>query len=337
LLEFLDASSAPEEAAALARLNAEIEPVIRRGLGYKLRFYRRQGDQDLQRPEFDEIYNDIHLRLLKRLRSLKQDPDQKQILNLRHYVATVTRNTCDEYLRQRYPLRRSLKDKVRRHLLSHPEFALWEDTEHNWLAGLSGGQSLGRTLKDERGTGELQERLKKEWQTVGVQRLELHNLLMTIFGVVHEPMELDQLTELVAGFWGIEDHPAEALAGDEWAPFEQGADVDHSTIIEQRQYLQLLWREICQLPRRQRVALLFNLRSPHGINVITLFPVTGVATFEQIAQALEIPASEFEQLWAELPLDDLRVAAYLGATRQQVINLRKTARERLLKRMSALS
>ena len=37
-----------------------------------------------------------------------------------------------------------------------------------------------------------------------------------------------------------------------------------------------------------------------------------------------------------LPLDDLHIAAYLGATRQQVINLRKTARERLLKRMSVL-
>ena len=52
--------------------------------------------------------------------------------------------------------------------------------------------------------------------------------------------------------------------------------------------------------------------------------------------ALEIPAPEFEQLWSQLPLDDLRLAAYLGATRQQVINLRKTARGRLLKRMSML-
>ena len=54
------------------------------------------------------------------------------------------------------------------------------------------------------------------------------------------------------------------------------------------------------------------------------------------AQALEIPAPEFEKIWADLPLDDLRLADFLGATRQQVINLRKTARERLLKRMSAL-
>lgn len=332
LIPFLDASNAHEEAAALVRLNAEqIEPTIRRGLGYKLRFYRPQDEQNLPRPEFEEIYNDIQLRLLKRLRALKEDPANNQIVNLRGYVATVTRNTCDEYLRQRYPLRRSLRDKVRRHLLNQPEFALWEDREHNWLAGFSAWQNLPRAEKDE-----LQERLKLELQTVDVQRLELHDLLTTIFSVAHAPLDLDLLTELIAGFYGIEDRPAEPLDAYTHAPLDEqlGADSNPATIVERRESLQLLWSEICQLPRRQRVALLLNLRNPHGINVITLLPATGVATFEQIAQTLEIPAAEFEQLWTQLPLDDLHLAAYLGATRQQVINLRKTARERLLKRMS---
>jgi len=325
LLPFLDASDAPEEAVALARLNAEqIEPTIRRGLGYKIGFAR---------PELEELYNDIQLRLLKRLRALKQDPAGNQIVNLRGYVATVTRNTCDEYLRQRYPLRRSLKDKVRRHLLSRSEFALWEDAEHNWLAGRSDWQDQ----KFEEEPGGLQEHLQTEWQSVDVQRVELHQLLTTIFRVARGPIELDTLTELIAGLWGIEDRPAESLEAVSNATFDDqsGTDVNPATIIERRQSLQLLWREICQLPRRQRVALLLNLRNPNGINVITLLPATGVATFEQIAQTLEIPAHEFEQLWGQLPLDDLSLAAYLGATRQQVINLRKTARERLLKRIKA--
>ena len=334
LLPFLEASNASEEAAALARLNVEqIDPTILRGLGYKLRFYHPQGEQNL-RPEFEEIYNDIQLRLLKRLRALKEDPERNQIVNLRGYVATVTRNTCDEYLRQRYPLRRSLRDKIRHHLLTHTEFALWEDTEHNWFAGLSGWQNLDRALR-ESNTSELQERLKREWQTVDVQRLQLHDLLTTIFGVAQSPLDLDQLTKLIAGLWGIEDHPAEPLDADSYASLNKqpAAHVNLETTIERRQSLQLVWREICELPRRQRLSLLLNLRNPHGINVITLLPVTGIATFEQIAQALEIPAAEFEQLWARLPLDDLHLAEYLGATRQQVINLRKTARERLLKRM----
>ena len=338
LLPFLDASNAPEEAAALARLNAEqIEPIIRRGLGYKLRFHRHHGEQNLQRPEFEEIYNDIQLRLLKRLRALKEDPAQNQIANLRGYVASVTRHTCDEYLRQRYPLRRSLKDKIRRHLLSHTEFTLWEDAEHDWLAGLSGWQNLDQE-KLRRNGAELQERLEMAWQTVDVQRLQLHDLLTTIFDVAQAPLDLDHLTELIAGLWGIEDHATKSLDANTHDALDErlNADINPATIIERRESLQLLWREICQLPRRQRVALLLNLRNPNGINVITLLPATGVATFEQIAQALEIPAAEFEQLWAELPLDDLHLATYLGATRQQVINLRKTARGRLLKRMSRL-
>ena len=326
LLPFLEASNALEEAAALARLNAEeIEPTIRRGLGYKLGF---------SRPELEELYNDIQLRLLKRLRALKQDPAGNQIVNLRGYVATVTRNTCDEYLRQLYPLRRSLRDKIRRHLLSHSEFGLWENAEQNWLAGLAAWRD--RNLSEE--PGELRERLKSEWQSVDVQRLELHELLTTIFRVARAPIELDALTELIAGFWGIEDRPVESLDAVANAALDEqpGADINPATIIERRQSLQLLWREICQLPRRQRVALLLNLRNPNGINVITLLPAIGVATFEQIAQTLEIPANEFEQLWARLPVDDLYLADYLGATRQQVINLRKTARERLLKRMNGL-
>lgn len=341
LLPFLDASNGPEEAAALARLNTEqIEPIIRRVLGYKLRFHRAQGEPNLLFPEFEEIYNDIQLRLLTRLRALKQHPAQNQIVNLRAYVASVTRNTCDEYLRQRYPLRRSLKDKVRHQLLSHTEFALWEDEEHNWLAGLSGWQNLVQETKNELRTsgGELRERLKMALQTVDVQRLRLHDLLTSIFGVAQAPLDLDQLTELIAGLWGIEDHAATPLDANMHVALDDrlGVDINPTIIIERRQSLQLLWREICQLPRRQRIALLLNLRNPHGINVITLLPATGVATFEEIGQALEIPAAEFEQLWAQLPLDDLHLAAYLGATRQQVINLRKTARGRLLKRMSML-
>jgi DNA-directed RNA polymerase specialized sigma24 family protein len=338
LLPFLAADDAFEEAAALARLNAEeIEPLIRRGVGYKLRL---QSSGDSQHPEFEEIYNDIQLRLLRRLHALKQDPNRNQIVNLRGYVATVTRNTCDEYLRRRYPLRRSLKDKVRRHLLHHTEFALWEDTEYNWLAGLSGWQSLDCARKDELWTtgGELKERLKLQWQTVDVQRLQIHDLLINILDAAQAPLDLDELTELVAGLWGIEDHSPEPLTENTCASLDeqQSADINPATIIERRELLQLLWREICQLPRRQRVALLLNLRNPHGVNIITLLPATGIATFEQIAQILEIPAAEFEQLWTDLPLDDLHIAAYLSATRQQVINLRKTARERLLKRMSGL-
>jgi hypothetical protein len=81
---------------------------------------------------------------------------------------------------------------------------------------------------------------------------------------------------------------------------------------------------------------LLNLRDAQGRDVIALLPMTGIASIRQIAEALAMPAHEFAKLWNDLPLEDMTIAQQLGITRQQVINLRKSARERLARRMSAL-
>jgi hypothetical protein len=100
--------------------------------------------------------------------------------------------------------------------------------------------------------------------------------------------------------------------------------------------LALLWQEVCQLPRRQRLALLLNFKDARGQDLVSLLPYTRTATIEQIAEAIELPLAEFLKLWNKLPLEDVTIAELLGATRQQVINLRKCARERLERRMSAI-
>jgi hypothetical protein len=64
-----------------------------------------------------------------------------------------------------------------------------------------------------------------------------------------------------------------------------------------------------------------------------LFPLTGVATVQQIAAALEFPLGHLAELWNSLPIDDERIAGLLQISRQQVINLRKAARARLGRRL----
>ncbi len=58
-----------------------------------------------------------------------------------------------------------------------------------------------------------------------------------------------------------------------------------------------------------------------------------VATLREIAETLEIPPEQFAELWLQLPLDDATIAGLLDLTQQQVINLRKSARERLARRL----
>ncbi|HKQ99254.1 MAG TPA: hypothetical protein VJT09_01195, partial [Pyrinomonadaceae bacterium] len=319
-----------EETAILAALFTEhIAPIVRQILNHKLQFYARHGARQFNHPDVEEVYNDVHMHLLRRLRALKADPTNRPISNMYAYVAAVTRTTCDEYLRRKYPQRRYLKDKLRHQLTTRAEFALWETTDGGWLAGLAYWKDQANVELPDR------DLLISRLGALDAHAQSTQELLSTIFNAAAQPLELEYLTALVAYLWGIEDHPQESLDGGGSTLAEQLAhpEADPAAILESRQLLDRLWAEICQLPRRQRVALLCNLRNQRGVNVITLLPVTGIASVEQIAAALEIPLPEFEQLWALLPLDDLQLAQYLGATRQQVINLRRSARDRLARRL----
>lgn len=111
---------------------------------------------------------------------------------------------------------------------------------------------------------------------------------------------------------------------------------DPEAALDRRTWLTRLWAEIRELPLPQRIALLFHIRSEEGTSALFLLPVTGIAGIRQIAEMLGMAAEELGALWNRLPLDDLTTAARLGLTRQQVINLRKSARERLARRMKSM-
>src|SRR5205085_6988337 len=103
--------------------------------------------------------------------------------------------------------------------------------------------------------------------------------------------------------------------------------------LASREAADALWVEIQQLPVRQRVALLLGARDSSGQSAVAMFPAAGVATIEQIAAVLEIAHDELASFWPDLPLDDNSIAARLGGSRQQIINLRKSARDRLARRL----
>ncbi len=67
------------------------------------------------------------LRLIARLNESKSDSSIRPIKDCRSYVAVTTYHACHEYLRQKYPQRHRLKNRLR-YLLTHDaNFALWDD------------------------------------------------------------------------------------------------------------------------------------------------------------------------------------------------------------------
>lgn len=343
LLSFLNSVGEREEEQQLSRLIFEYaDPAVRRVIRYRLKVTAHREGMKYDNPDVEELYHDIQLHLLKRLWDLKRNPSQSVISNLERYITSTANHICNEYLRRKFPSRRHLKDRVRYQLLKHSEFRLWENVEKVWLAGFAAwGQSRFEGLKevDARVDVGLLQKLSDELQSVDTYSLQLRPLLKMVFSVCGRPLEFDSLTDLIAQLQGVKDKSAVPLSAgtdpltDRLVSPQEEIDV----VLQYRQLLQYLWDEICKLPRRQRIALLFNLRSPNGINVITLIPATRVATFEEIATALELHTEQLEAIWPNLPMDDLSIAEYLGATRQQVINLRKNARERLSRRMEALA
>src|SRR5262249_4596341 len=125
-------------------------------------------------------------------------------------------------------------------------------------------------------------------------RLGVLELMSEALRVCGGFVELDCLTAIVARVKGIEDVVPQSLDGEGTASNEElvWSKPSQHVVLEYNQLLRELWTGIGQMPLRHRVALLLNLKSPNGINVITLFPATGVASLEELSCALEMTPDE---------------------------------------------
>ncbi|HEV7858146.1 MAG TPA: hypothetical protein VGO91_05910 [Pyrinomonadaceae bacterium] len=341
LLPFmLAADEVSTEALLTQLLNEQAEPIIRGIIRQKLQVQSSVGAGRRSRSEAEDIHGEVLVQLLGKLQQLKADPLAHAIVDFRSYVAVTTYHVCYAHLRRLYPQRRRLKNRLRYLLSNAPDLAIWESVGDEWLCGLAGWQQSSQTparaeqLQHLRDHQSLQ---ASDAQSSGnPEQADLQPLLKALFKDVGGPVELDALVNTVAELQGIKDQPAPDTRDEEEsaeAP-ERLADnrTNIATELEQRHYLQRLWAEILELPTRQRSALLLNLKI-EGESVIPLLPLIGIASIRQIAEAVSIPAEQFAQLWNELPLEDTVIAQHLNATRQQVINLRKSARERLWRHM----
>jgi hypothetical protein len=336
LLTFIEAKDEEQADCCLASLIEHAVPIVREILGSSLRFYiSNNGAASTQ--DANDLFNDIIANVLARLRRIRSDRTQGVIVDFGSYLAATAYNACNLYLRQKYPRRSRLKNRLR-YLLSHDAtFALWTSEASVSICGFAQWRDEG-ALTPQR----LLEKIRQdpvEWiQTaglanVGINRAQLSTLLNALFQSCGSPIKLDDLVNIVADICREKDQPDEPL--DTVVNLAAPA-LDFETILEQQHLLALLWREVCELPHRQSLALLLNFKDARGQNLVGLLPYTRTATIEQIAEAIDFPLVEFLRLWNKLPLDDATIAELLGATRQQVINLRKCARERLERRMSAV-
>jgi RNA polymerase sigma factor (sigma-70 family) len=279
------------------------------------------GSSSANSQDVEDVCGDALVQLMGKIEDMRSGAAEA-VESFSRYTAVVAYNACHDYFRTKFPQRHRLKSRLRYLLKPERGFDLWESGRGEWICGLREWRMVGGV-----GTGALAP------PPAGAARMSPPDLVRAVFESAGGPVEFDALVDFVADLWGVKDlsvslDRVEALQAD---PPGQGAE---DAGLDAR--VHELWKEIGELPRAQRVALLLNLRSDDEKCAMALFSLTGVASMREIAALLEIPAEEFASLWTRLPLDDRSIAERLQVTRQQVINLRKSARRRLERRMLAI-
>ena len=307
------------------------EPVIKGVIRFKLRL---NSYRETQRAESDDIHQEVVLQLLAQLQRFRKLPEGHPISDVRGMAAVIAHRTCARWMRRQFPERHALKNRLHYLLTRQRGLALW-DEDGKTLAGFAVWQKENKPAKTARHLSEV-EAMPNHIRTLKSDKpQELADAVAAILNHVGGPIEFDELVSTIATIQGISDQPIESLAEDEDGASLMPAtpEPDQAWRMEKRMFLQRLWEELQQLPLNQRSALLLNLKDPSGFGCITLFPATGVASMRQLAAALDISPEKFAEVWNDLPLEDAKIAELLGVTRQQVINARKSGRERLARRL----
>jgi DNA-directed RNA polymerase specialized sigma24 family protein len=335
LVPFLEAPDGNDAERQLDQLIADSTPTIKGIVRGKLRASLDPKDGSVENQDALDVLGDVQTQLFAELRRLKNGSARTPIADFHGYLAVVTYHACYQHLRRKYPERWRLKNKLRYLLTHRPELTLWKNDEGQMLCDLASKDQSGMpgpSAASHELLKAVPEPLRLKLSRGDPQPGPLTELLIRILERSDGPIVLDDLVNTVAGLCDIERH---AIRAEQIEDSAQPADppIDFARTLERRIHLEQLWREICQLPLRHRAAILLNLRDEQGRGVITLLPVTRVATIRQIAEALEFSLEDFASVWGQLPWDDRAIAQHLGLTRQQVINLRHSARTRLARRL----
>lgn len=344
LLPFLQEKDDERSHRLLCQLIADYaEPVIRDVIKHKLRTFVHASRRARRPEDTEDIHGESLVQVMITLNELKSRPIERAIADFRNYVAVLTYHVIFEYLRHQDPERWRLSKKIRYVLTHQKGLALWEASDKSMVCGFAIWQGrdertvplahLRRLIDDAE--------VRMRYGASELQRARLIDVVTFVLNWSGKPVRFRHLVKVSALLLGMRDPALTENDFDELSAAAEQTnnnwDDNHATRVEQRHFLEQLWKEICELPLLERTALLLNLRDNNDRGLIVLLADLRIVTIRQIAMALRLKPEEFAALWRDLPLDDDDIGERLGMNRQQIINLRRSARRRLAKRMTALT
>ena len=316
---FLHSQNEAEAEAILSDLiSKHITPLIHEIVKYKLRI--GAAKHTFREVDAAEVCSTVLIKVLERLREWRLNSENNQARAVLDYVAMAAYHSCNQYWRDSNPMRNRAKNSLLYLFNRYDELAMWK-IERDWICGFSSWKNK-QDVTDTQALDQISAKsLKKQ------NKLER---LKAILQEVNAPVRLNDLVNLVMRLDGIDPRDTES---DELESIADSSRPSAEKKLEQHEFLKNLWLEIQKLSDKQRTALLLSMRDEDGGSILPLFFSLQITTAKELASKLSMTAEQFGKFWSELPLDDLRIGSLLGITRQQVINLRKCARERLARRI----
>jgi hypothetical protein len=327
-LEALAAAALNKAESARERLFTEhFVPVVRARVG--VRFLQ---SSDAYRDTCQEVFGF----LTKKLQQLSARLDQNgtcsaiRTANWRNYAGKVAFHCVVNHIRRQSQAWRSISGRLHYLFESHHEhFAIWRRDGREVCGRRSWRDKPPVHLRsDDPRLADVIAGLTKPWP----------ELVDQIFEVTGGPVRLDHLVALLHRY-SVSPHETQQPAAHEddnasrdWENLPAQAEATEYQVYL-REVTERMWKGIWNMPVEHRRALMLNLKGADGGD-IQLVDYLQLASREEIARCVEVPSDQFERLWPNLPLDDNRIAELFGGTRQQVINWRSAARDRLRREMN---
>jgi Sigma-70 region 2 len=348
----------------LAQVLPIVRAILRRKSGATL------AEDDGRRDNLDaiELYHEVIARVWERLASRDSVQD---VADLKAYAATVTHNAWSDYLRDKYPRRASLKNRLRYFIEHQPKYALWQGVGGESMCGLKKMQ-LGandapsaRVIALREGREKVPDLRLPGREFEGFDASAWDALLDPLFRRLGGPITLDDLVAVVSALVGLREDRHDSFDDDESELDEHIADsgLTPEQIVQIRSSLVRLWAAVVRLKPDHRCAYLLNVPGPGKSRAeLEVFVIHGVASVRAIGDAVALddgqyriaydeialddgdraesavarePHQHFVVLWNYLPLADALIGRMLGLAQQQVINRRLLAVRELARAMQS--
>ena len=338
LQPFLMAKDLAESQRQLTVLLSKHAEPIMKGIikGYLNSYFSGQD----HRADFEDLCSEAKIRLVTYLHELRSDRTAAPCRDFLGYAATIARNACHDYARQKYPLLTRLRKKIRDFLRANSNFAVWEFEDKNrgdWLCGFQSWRGLRVSSASAAWIRRFYENPETTTEALAsdgdIQWMDMADLLAAIFKDVGEPLRLTDVVNLVSDLRGVKDFPVASFEADAALLSLRLPDpkVRIDSLLEMREPLKRYWQGLCKLPRDEfRVHLLCAQDTVGDEDMINLLLDAEVTTKGDVAALLGMTQDEFLDLrlnW--LPLDNKAISKQLGITINRVYKLRFQAGKRV--------